>query len=68
VIFDTRRVDLPSMGNCCAFEPRRPKFGGKPKTAGPKQRVVLTFKQPMIQPAGLGSKLHLMGHTRSERN
>jgi len=41
------------MGNCCAFEPRRPKFE-EAEDGGTEQRVVLTFKQPMIQPAGLG--------------
>jgi len=29
---------------------------GKSKTAGPKQRVVLTFKQPMVQPTGAGAE------------
>jgi adenylate cyclase class 2 len=54
VIFDTPQGGLAKHGQLLRIRTETPEIGGKAKTAGPKQRVVLTFKQPMVHPAGAG--------------
>jgi len=52
VIFDTPQGGLAKHGQLLRIRTETPEVPGKPKTTGPQQRVVLTFKQPMVQPAG----------------
>src|SRR5467141_608970 len=52
VIFDTPQGGLAKHGQLLRIRTETPEVRGKSKTPGPKQRVVLTFKQPMVQPAG----------------
>jgi adenylate cyclase class 2 len=52
VIFDTPQGGLAKHGQLLRIRTETPEVRGKPKTTGPQQRVVLTFKQPMVQPAG----------------
>jgi len=52
VIFDTPQGGLAKHGQLLRIRTETPELRGKPKTTGPQQRVVLTFKQPMVQPAG----------------
>ena len=54
VIFDTPQGGLAKHGQLLRIRTETPEAWGKPKTTGPKQRVVLTFKQPMLQPVGTG--------------
>jgi adenylate cyclase, class 2 len=54
VIFDTPQGGLAKHGQLLRIRTETPEMRGRSKTAGPKQRVVLTFKQPMVQPAGAG--------------
>ena len=57
VIFDTPQGGLAKHGQLLRIRTETPEVRGKSKKAGPKQRVVLTFKQPMVQTpvAGLES-------------
>jgi adenylate cyclase class IV len=48
VIFDTPQGGLAKHGQLLRIRTETPEVRGKSKTAGPKQRVVLTFKQPMV--------------------
>jgi adenylate cyclase class 2 len=52
VIFDTPQGGLAKHGQLLRIRTETPEARGKSKTGLPKQRVVLTFKQPMAQPAG----------------
>ena len=52
VIFDTPQGGLAKHGQLLRIRTETPEVRGKPKTTGPQQRVVLTFKQPMVQAAG----------------
>jgi len=52
VIFDTPQGGLAKHGQLLRIRTETPELRGKPKTTGPQQRVVLTFKQPMVQPGG----------------
>jgi len=54
VIFDTPQGGLAKHGQLLRIRTETPEVRGKLKTAGAKQRVVLTFKQPMVQTAGAG--------------
>src|SRR5207253_2836166 len=47
VIFDTPQGGLAKHGQLLRIRTETPEVRGKSKKAGPKQRVVLTFKQPM---------------------
>src|SRR5438552_14318775 len=50
VIFDTPQGGLAKHGQLLRIRTETPEVRGKAKKAGPKQRVILTFKQPMTQP------------------
>src|SRR5216110_3729112 len=52
VIFDTPQGGLAKHGQLLRIRKETPEVRGKPKTTAPQQRVVLTFKQPMVLPAG----------------
>jgi len=52
VIFDTPQGGLAKHGQLLRIRTETPEVRGKPKTTAPQQRVVLTFKQPMVLPAG----------------
>src|SRR5260370_10128865 len=54
VIFDTPHGGLAEHGQLLRIRTETPEVRGKSKAAGPKQRVVLTFKQPIVQPRGAG--------------
>ena len=56
VIFDTPQGGLAKHGQLLRIRTETPEVRRKSKTAGPKQRVVLTFKQPMVQPASAGAE------------
>jgi adenylate cyclase class 2 len=56
VIFDTPQGGLAKHGQLLRIRTETPEIRGKAKKAGPKQRVVLTFKQPMVHPAGAGTE------------
>jgi adenylate cyclase class 2 len=49
VIFDTPQGGLAKHGQLLRIRTETPQTGRKPKKGGPKQRVVLTFKQPMTR-------------------
>ncbi len=51
VIFDTPQGGLAKHAQLLRIRTETPEVQGKSKKAGPKQRVVLTFKQPMTRPA-----------------
>jgi adenylate cyclase, class 2 len=51
VIFDTPQGGLAKHGQLLRIRTETPQTGSKPKKGGRKQRVVLTFKQPMTRPA-----------------
>ncbi len=57
VIFDTPQGGLAKHGQLLRIRTETPEIRGKAKTTGAKQRVVLTFKQPMVHTpvAGLES-------------
>ncbi len=57
VIFDTPQGELAKHGQLLRIRTETPEFRGKSRKAGPKQRVVLTLKQPLARPAhaGMGS-------------
>jgi adenylate cyclase class 2 len=52
VIFDTPQGGLAKHGQLLRIRTETPEVRGKLKTTGAQQRVVLTFKQPMVQPTG----------------
>ena len=54
VIFDTPQGGLAKHGQLLRIRTETPEIRGKAKKVGPKQRVVLTFKQPMVHLAGAG--------------
>ena len=54
VIFDTPQGGLAKHGQLLRIRTETPESRRKSTTTGPKQRVVLTFKRPMMQPAGAG--------------
>ena len=54
VIFDTPQGGLAKHGQLLRIRTETPEVRGKSRTTGSKQRVVLTFKQPMVHPAGAG--------------
>jgi len=56
VIFDTPQGGLAKHGQLLRIRTETPEVRGKSKSGGTKQRVVLTFKQPMVQPAGAGQE------------
>jgi adenylate cyclase, class 2 len=56
VIFDTPQGGLAKHGQLLRIRTETPEVRRKAKTPGPKQRVVLTFKQPMVPPAGAGTE------------
>ena len=56
VIFDTPQGGLAKHGQLLRIRTETPEIRRKSKTAGPKQRVVLTFKHPMVQPASAGAE------------
>src|SRR5258708_3404084 len=51
VIFDTPQGGLAKHGQLLRIRTETPRTGSKRKKGGPKQRVVLTFKQPIEQTA-----------------
>jgi adenylate cyclase class IV len=65
VIFDTPQGGLAKHGQLLRIRTETPEARGKPKAKGSKQRVVMTFKQPIAErleerPATWGED-----HTRS---
>ena len=56
IIFDTPQGGLAKHGQLLRIRTEMPEVQGKSKRTGPKQRVVLTFKQPMVQSAGAGTE------------
>ena len=56
VIFDTPQGGLAKHGQLLRIRTETPEVRAKSKTAGPKQRVVLTFKQPLAHPSGEGTE------------
>src|SRR4029077_19358435 len=56
VIFDTPQGGLAKHGQLLRIRKETHELRGKSKTTASKQRVVLTFKQPMAQPAGAGAE------------
>jgi adenylate cyclase, class 2 len=51
VIFDTPQGGLARHGQLLRIRTETPQVRGKSKTAKPKQRIVLTLKQPLARPA-----------------
>lgn len=51
VIFDTPQGGLAKHGQLLRIRTETPEVRGKPKNSVPKQRVVLTFKQPLTRAA-----------------
>ena len=56
VIFDTPHGGLAKHGQLLRIRTETPELRGKSKTTAPKQRVILTFKQPMARPVGVGAE------------
>ncbi len=56
VIFDTPQGGLAKHGQLLRIRTETPEARGKSKTGGPKQRVVLTFKQPLAKPGSAGGE------------
>jgi adenylate cyclase class 2 len=56
VIFDTPQGGLARHGQLLRIRTETPQVRGKSKATGAKQRVMLTLKQPMVQPAGAAVK------------
>lgn len=54
VIFDTPQGGLAKHGQLLRIRTETPEARGKPKNSRPKQRVILTFKQPMTKQAAAG--------------
>jgi adenylate cyclase class 2 len=61
VIFDTPAGGLAKHGQLLRIRTETPEVRGKSKTAKTKKRVVLTFKQPMVRPAGAGAEKESYG-------
>src|SRR5438552_8399737 len=51
VIFDTPQGGLAKHGQLLRIRTETPEVRGKSKKSAPKQRAILTFKQPMTRPA-----------------
>src|SRR5437879_13307288 len=51
VIFDTPQGGLAKHGQLLRIRTETPEARGKSKNSRPNQRVILTFKQPMIEQA-----------------
>ena len=51
VIFDTPQGGLAKHGQLLRIRTETPEVRSKAKKSAPKQRVILTFKQPMTRPA-----------------
>ena len=51
VIFDTPQGGLAKHGQLLRIRTETPEVRGKAKKVGPKQRAILTFKQPVTRPA-----------------
>ncbi len=56
VIFDTPQGGLAKHGQLLRIRTETPESRGKSKPRGPKQRVVLTFKQPLAKPESAGGE------------
>jgi len=56
VIFDTPQGGLAKHGQLLRIRTETPEAQGKSKNSRPKQRVILTFKQPMAQHANAGTE------------
>lgn len=56
VIFDTPQGGLAKHGQLLRIRTETPEARGKSKNSRPKQRVILTFKQPMAQQAAAGTE------------
>jgi adenylate cyclase class 2 len=56
VIFDTPQGGLAKHGQLLRIRTETPEVRGKSKRTAPKQRVVLTFKQPPAHPADEGTQ------------
>src|ERR1700745_3954431 len=54
MIFDTPQRGLGKHGQLLRIRTETPELQRKSKNARPKQRVILTFKQPMAQQAAAG--------------
>lgn len=54
VIFDTPQGGLAKHGQLLRIRTETPETRGKSKNSRPKQRVILTFKQPMTKQAAAG--------------
>ncbi len=54
VIFDTPQGGLAKHGQLLRIRTETPAVRGKSKTMAPKQRVILTLKQPLARPAVAG--------------
>ncbi len=68
VIFDTPQGGLAKHGQLLRIRTETPQTASKSKRGGPKQRVVLTFKQPIARPSGAEPEgAHRTGHTKSAR-
>jgi adenylate cyclase class 2 len=68
VIFDTPQVGLAKHGQLLRIRIETPQALGKTKNGKPKQRVVLTFKRPIVRPgAGDGDEVaHGLHKVREE--
>jgi adenylate cyclase class 2 len=66
VIFDTPQGGLAKHGQLLRIRTETPQLKGKSKATRPKQRVVLTFKQPMVQSAGVEGVSHGSYKVRDE--
>jgi len=56
VVFDTPQGGLAKHGQLLRIRTETPELRGESKTTASKQRVVLTFKQPMARPASAGAE------------
>jgi adenylate cyclase class 2 len=54
LIFDTPQGGLAKHGQLLRIRTETPEVRGKSKAAGPRRRVVVTFKQPIARPAAAG--------------
>src|SRR5260370_36572553 len=54
VLFDTPQGGVAKHGQLLRIRTETSEARGKSKTRGPKQRVVLTFKQPLAKPGSAG--------------
>jgi len=56
VIFDTPQGGLAKHGQLLRIRTETPEARRKSRIAGPNQRIVLTFKQPLAPPSGEGTE------------